>query len=178
MDASIYPDNQSVLPARSSGPRHPLDPLAAIAEDMARPNAHHMRSERGHNGEMALIPVRTVAYTLAGILAAAGTTHITRPKIYDGIVPRFLPGEARFYTVASGWAEFGLSAALSLPRTRRFGALFAALFFIAVFPANIKMARDYMRSQRVTRSMKIVALARLPLQIPLVWAALVASRKP
>ncbi len=109
---------------------------------------------------------RVSPYLLATLLAGAGTTHFTNPEFYDRMVPPTLPGPARAWTVGSGAAEIGLAAAVVNPGTRRRGALAAALLLVAVFPANVQMAKD-------AKGVKNQALAygRLPLQLPLVrWA--------
>ena len=98
---------------------------------------------------------------------------------YDAIVPRSLPGEPRTYTYASGVAEFAIGTSLLVPRTRRLGGTAAAALFVAVFPANIKMAVDWIQNPKTTQVQKIGAIARLPLQIPLVvWALQVRNRTP
>ncbi|MET7426275.1 hypothetical protein [Dactylosporangium sp. NPDC005555] len=112
------------------------------------------------------------ALALAGLLAAAGVTHLVNPAPYDRIVPRSLPGSPRTYTVVSGVAELALAAGLVHPRTRRAAGLAAAGFFAAVFPANVKMAVDWRHAPPVRRA---VAYGRLPLQVPLVlWGLRVA----
>ncbi|WP_232792507.1 DoxX family protein [Actinacidiphila yeochonensis] len=109
---------------------------------------------------------------LAGLLAGAGVTHFAAPKPYDTIVPASLPGSARAWTRASGAAELALAAAVALPATRRTGALLTAGFFVAVFPANVKMAYDWRHRSPV---LKAAAYGRLPGQVPLVlWALKVA----
>src|SRR5690242_18234934 len=80
---------------------------------------------------------------LAGFLAAAAVTHFAVPRQYDAIVPRSLPGSPRTWTYASGVAEFAVAAAVAHPKSRRRGGLAAAALFVAVFPANLKMARDW-----------------------------------
>jgi uncharacterized membrane protein len=110
---------------------------------------------------------------LAALLATAGTTHFLAPRPYDAIVPRSLPGSPRTWTYVSGAAELALAAAVAVPRTRRAGALAAAALFVAVFPANVKMARDWRRRPPAYRA---AAYARLPLQAPLVWWALRVAR--
>lgn len=113
------------------------------------------------------------AYRLAALLLGVGTLHFLAPKPFDTIVPAELPGNARFYTYASGVAEVSVGAAL-LPRpTRRLAALAAAILFVAVFPANVNMCRLWWGKPW---PMRIVALARLPLQIPMITTALQISR--
>jgi uncharacterized membrane protein len=46
--------------------------------------------------------------------------------------------------------------------------------FVAVFPANIKMAIDWSHQGRLKT---ILGIARLPLQVPLVWWALRVRRQ-
>jgi uncharacterized membrane protein len=118
-----------------------------------------------------LDPVSTSrsAYGLALLLAAAGATHFAAPRIYDPIVPRVMPGRPRTWTYLSGAAELAVAATVAHPRTRRAGALAAAALFTAVFPANVKMARDWRRRPPAYRA---VAYARLPMQAPLIWWAL------
>lgn len=111
---------------------------------------------------------------LAVFLASAGVTHFLAPKQYDAIVPESLPGTPRGYTYCSGLAELGVAAAVANPRTRRLGGLAAAALFVAVFPANVKMALDW---RRRSLPYKAIAFARLPLQIPLVLWALRASKR-
>jgi uncharacterized membrane protein len=113
------------------------------------------------------------AFALAALLATAGVTHFTRPRQYDVIVPRSLPGSPRSWTYASGVAELAVAAAVAHPRTRRAGGLAAAALFAAVFPANVKMALDWRDRPRPQRT---VALARLPLQAPLIWWAVRVGR--
>src|SRR3954452_3413169 len=86
---------------------------------------------------------RGEALALAGLLATAGIAHALAPRQYDALVPRSLPGPPRFWTYASGAAELATAAAIAVPRTRRAGGLAAAALFAAVFPANVKMARDW-----------------------------------
>ncbi|MEU4740410.1 hypothetical protein AB0G02_08045 [Actinosynnema sp. NPDC023658] len=113
------------------------------------------------------------ALALAGLLGAAGVTHFAKPKPYDAIVPRVLPGKPRTWTYLSGVVEVGLAAAVAVPRTRGLGGKLAAGFFAAVFPANVQMAYAYRtKSPRA----KAIAYGRLPLQVPLIMWALSVGR--
>ncbi|CUW26145.1 MULTISPECIES: hypothetical protein [Streptomyces] len=109
---------------------------------------------------------------LAGLLAAAGVAHFAAPRQFDVIVPRALPGSPRAWTYASGAVELALAAGIAAPRTRATAAKAAAAFFVGVFPANVQMAVDWRDRPAPLRA---AALARLPLQLPLVlWARGVA----
>jgi uncharacterized membrane protein len=114
------------------------------------------------------------AYGLALLLTVTGGTHFAAPRVYDPIVPRTLPGRPRTWTYLSGAAELAVAAAIAHPRTRRAGGLAAAALFAGVFPANVKMARDWRRRRPAYRA---AAYARLPMQAPLIWWALRVARE-
>lgn len=116
---------------------------------------------------------RGEALALAGLLATSGVTHFVVPKQYDAIVPRSLPGTARFWTYVSGAAELATAATIAYPKTRRLGGAAAAALFAAVFPANVKMAVDWRNRPASARA---VAYGRLPLQAPLIWWAVRVAR--
>jgi uncharacterized membrane protein len=111
------------------------------------------------------------ARRLALLLAGSGALHFAVPKFYDPMIPDQLPGSARSWTLGSGVVEIAVGAAVVNPRTRRLGALAAALVFLGVFPANVKMALDAKKAD-AAKPIQLATLARLPLQIPLLaWAA-------
>ena len=70
-------------------------------------------------------------------------------------------------------AELASGALLLSPRTRRVGALAAIAVFIGVFPANINLIRLW-RDKPLF--MRLGAIARLPLQIPMITSALKVYR--
>ncbi|MGV0676005.1 hypothetical protein ABQE62_07385 [Mycolicibacterium fortuitum] len=109
------------------------------------------------------------ARCMAALLVGMGTLHFVAPKPFDSIIPTELPGTARFYTYASGVGELATGVMLAAPRTRRLGALAAVALFIAVFPGNLNMVRLWWDKPW---PMRIVAIARLPLQIPMITSAL------
>ena len=113
------------------------------------------------------------ALTLAGLLTVSGVLHFATPGPFATIVPRSLPGDPRTWTYLSGAAELAVAAAVSHPRTRRWGGYAAAALFAAVFPANVQMAVDWRHAPPIRRA---VAYGRLPLQVPLVLWALRTAR--
>ncbi|MGK8489054.1 DoxX family protein [Nocardia asiatica] len=113
----------------------------------------------------------STARRLAALLFGVGVLHFLAPRPFDTVIPARLPGRPRLYTHGSGVAELVVAAALVTPRTRRWGGRAAAWLFVAVFPANIQMAIDWLRDERMPAPVKAVALLRLPLQIPLILAA-------
>ena len=109
---------------------------------------------------------------LAAALLGSGVAHLVRPAPFDSIVPRWLPPSRRFWTVGSGLAEVATGLLLLRPQTRRAGGLAAAGLFVAVFPANVWMAWLWRHKPWPYR---VAAIARLPLQVPLVaWGLRVA----
>ena len=116
---------------------------------------------------------QSAAYRIAALLLGVGTVHFLAPKPFDDIIPAELPGSPRFYTYASGVAELTIGALLLARRTRRNAALAAVALFLGVFPANINMVRLWWDKPW---PMRIAAIARLPLQIPMITEALKARR--
>ncbi|WP_433278799.1 DoxX family protein [Pseudonocardia xinjiangensis] len=111
---------------------------------------------------------RHAAVGLATLLTTAGALHFAVPRYFDAIVPGWVPGSPRSWTLVSGAVELGVAAAVAVPRTRRLGGLAAAGLFAAVFPANVQMAIDWRHRSPRERA---IAYGRLPLQVPLVlWA--------
>lgn len=113
------------------------------------------------------------AVRMGAALTGMGVLHFAAPKPFDEIIPVELPGTPRFYTYASGVGELAVGAALLNPSTRKLGALAAVALFIGVFPGNLNMVRLWWDKPWY---MRVIALARLPLQIPMVTTALKVYR--
>ena len=107
-------------------------------------------------------------------MTAAGSLHFVLPDTYARIVPSGL-GDARAVVAASGLAEVAAGALLAIPRTRRLGGWCTAAVLVAVFPANVQMARDATASGDTVPM--LLTWARLPLQVPLVLWALAHARR-
>lgn len=116
-------------------------------------------------------PNQAPAQRMGALLVGMGVLHFVAPKPFDTIVPAELPGGARLYTHASGVAEVATGALLLVPRTRRLGALAAIALYLAVFPANVNMVRLWYQEPAKPLFMRIGAIARLPLQIPMITQA-------
>ena len=117
---------------------------------------------------------------LALVMLGAGVTHFVAPEYYEKIVPRRL-GDARRVVLVSGVAELACGTLLLNRRTARTGGWLTAALLVLVFPANVQMALDagteHQAVDMPADRFRLVALCRLPLQIPLiVWAARVARR--
>jgi uncharacterized membrane protein len=110
---------------------------------------------------------------LAGIFAVSGVVHLVRPGAYEPLMPAWVPAH-REVIVGSGVAELALAAGLLLPATRRTAGWGSVALLLGVYPANLQMAADALRGRNT--AFKVAALARLPLQVPMVKAALQATR--
>jgi uncharacterized membrane protein len=111
---------------------------------------------------------------LAVMFGVMGVLHFVQPEPFERIVPRQLPRKKEL-VYASGVVELACAAGLLHPRTRRSAGLLSAGLLAAVFPANVQMALDLNR--KGSPRAKAIGFARLPLQIPLIRAALKASRE-
>lgn len=109
-----------------------------------------------------LIWIMGVFYILAGI------NHMIRPDFYMAIMPPWLPWHYPL-VILSGVAEIICGVLFLIRRTRKLGAILIILLLIAVFPANIQMAVNYINN---SNPYLFFALMRLPLQLVLIaWAA-------
>ena len=121
----------------------------------------------------SVLSVMRAVRFLVALLSVMGVAHFVVPKPFDEIVPEVLPVSSRLWTYASGAAELACAAAVAHPRTRRAGGMAAALLFVAVLPGNVKMAIDWGDRSLVER---VLIWLRVPLQVPLVLAALSVRR--
>ena len=110
---------------------------------------------------------------MALLYVAAGINHFLNPEIYLGIMPPFLP-QPLLLVYISGVGEILLGLLLLLPVTRPLAAWGIILLLIAVFPANIQMAVNYLHTQHPSLW---IALLRLPLHGVLIWWAWKFTRK-
>lgn len=90
------------------------------------------------------------------------------------MVPRPLPRKHELVLV-SGGVELAAAGLLVHPRTRRAGGLVAFGLFVGVWPANTQMTVDAVR-QGKPWWLVLGTVVRLPLQVPLMRAALRAAR--
>lgn len=106
-------------------------------------------------------------FGFGGALATMGVLHFARAKDFESIVPRQLPGTARFYNYASGVWEIATGAMLVNPTTRRAGGLSAAALMLAVWPANFYHCFTDLSGGSGARKWAY-HLTRLPMQVPLI----------
>jgi uncharacterized membrane protein len=106
------------------------------------------------------------------MFAASGTVHLVRPQAFAAIMPRAIPGRLHKNLIyLSGLIE--LVCAVGLFRRTRWATPASVAVLGAVFPANLQMALDAGSGRNPGAADKpLLAWGRLPLQIPMVWAAI------
>ena len=100
----------------------------------------------------------------------AGALHFVKPRMYEAIVPPWLPRH-RELVYASGLAEIAGGLGMLPERTARWAAFWLIATLIGVFPANVNMA---VQAERFRNIPEPLLWARLPLQALLVgwvWSA-------
>jgi uncharacterized membrane protein len=105
------------------------------------------------------------------IYLTTGLLHFLRPRMYEAIMPDYLPAH-RELVLASGAAEMAGGALLLRERTKRPGGLWLIATLLAVFPANLHMA---LHPERYRQFPRWALYARLPLQAGLIaqlWRAM------
>jgi len=107
-------------------------------------------------------------YLLAVAMTAVGVLHFATPQPFVELMPRVFPEGARLPLVlVSGVCEVGLGLGLLPAATRRAAGFGLMALYVAVFPANIRMALD----PGAFHVPAAVAYARLPFQLLfLAWA--------
>jgi uncharacterized membrane protein len=122
------------------------------------------------------LPKDTAA--LVAVFAVSGVVHLVKPEVYEPLMPSWVPRH-REVILGSGVAELACAAGLAVPATRRTAGWASALLLLAVFPGNVHMAADAQRIRSTStraRRFKAVTLLRLPVQWPLIRAALKVAR--
>jgi uncharacterized membrane protein len=113
---------------------------------------------------------------LAGpIFVVAGLLHFAKPRIYEAIMPDYLPAQ-RSLVYASGVAESvgGLGLLHPSPKVRHWAGWWLVATLAGVFPANLHMA---LNPDRYAQIPKPALWARLPLQLVFAKWVLAAARR-
>jgi uncharacterized membrane protein len=114
---------------------------------------------------------RSAPTALAAIFGLSGVLHLVRSDLYEALIPRALPAPGTIIAL-SGIAE--LDCAAGLVSGRRWAGPASAILLLAVWPGNISFALDVAGDPTATQPLIALAWLRLPLQLPLIWAALQA----
>ena len=110
------------------------------------------------------------------VFTSAGVLHLTKPQVFDSLVPKQLPGTQRDWSLGSGVMEVGLGVGIAAtamvptwrPVLHSVMGPAASVFLAGVLPGNIKMAVDFVGSQQISPVAKAIAVARVPLQVPMI----------
>ena len=111
------------------------------------------------------------ATVLRALLGWSGALHLVRPRTYEWLVPPEL-GSARAWVTTTGVAEIGTAALPAAPASRRLGGWAAAGLLAGFVPAHLHTFRVVPKKPLPLT----VAAARLPLQVPMIAAALRIAR--
>ena len=121
------------------------------------------------------MPLQSSSKLLVAGFLASGTVHLVRPEVFEPLMPAWVPAH-RQVILGSGVAELACALGMVLPRSRRAAGWASAALLLGVWPGNIKMALDSNRSS--STAFKVAAWGRVPLQLPMIRAALAAARSP
>jgi uncharacterized membrane protein len=111
---------------------------------------------------------RRSRWLLGVAFVGAGINHFVMPRPYERIVPPSMRDRSRSLVAISGVAEIVGGLGVLLPWTRRSAGLGLVALLVAVFPANLYMARTPQHFRKIPRW---ALYARLPLQpMMMLWA--------
>ncbi|HEX3796376.1 MAG TPA: DoxX family protein [Acidimicrobiales bacterium] len=118
---------------------------------------------------------RRAPKVLAAMFSGSGIIHLVRPQTFDMGMPRVIPQKHHTNLIyLSGVAE--ILCAIGLLKRTRWGGPASAALLVGVFPVHIQMAMDAGTGRNPGIADKpAAAWARMPLQIPMIWAALQAK---
>ncbi len=116
---------------------------------------------------------RAAPVALAVLFLGSGTLHLVRPATFGSLLPDSMPAGDLVIAV-SGLAE--LVCAIGLLARARWAGPASAVLLVAVFPGNVAYALRVTVDPASASWLVAVAWLRLPLQLPLIWAALQARR--
>lgn len=118
------------------------------------------------NMKLFFLCLMALGYVIAGIF------HFTHPSVYKKIMPLWLPYHHALIYI-SGVCEIVFGLMLIPEYTRPIGAWLIIAMLVAIFPANIQMMINFWNRNN---PYLWIAIARLPLQIVLIWWALAYTK--
>ena len=105
-----------------------------------------------------------------GLFILAGTLHFLKPRMYEAIMPPYIPAH-REMVLASGAAEMAGGVGVLVPGLAKPARWWLLATLVAVFPANVHMALHADEIKGLPSVPRWLLWARLPFQA--VFAALV-----
>lgn len=128
-----------------------------------------------------MVPDTKVRRFFRGLLGVAlvlqGINHFVLDQEMAQWIPSWLPAPLLMVQL-SGIAEIVLGLALFVPRLRHLAGWGIVALLVAVFPANIEMAR---RPELLPQVPEVLLWVRLPLQLVFfywVWASAIVVERP
>lgn len=112
---------------------------------------------------------RGIRLGVAGLFVASGTLHLVKPDAFDAFMPDWVPAPVAVNAVA-GVAE--LACAYGLFTRRRWAGPASAVLLLAVWPSNLQFALGATAEDGLASTTALLGWARMPLQIPMIWAVL------
>ena len=110
---------------------------------------------------------------MALALLFVGSDHWINPARYLPMMPPWIPLHLEL-VLFTGAAEIAGALGLLIPQTRRLAGLMLAIYFVAVFPANIHNALNGLTVEGLPQA-SWYYWARLPFQPLAIWWALYAA---
>lgn len=116
-------------------------------------------------------------WLFAALFTFTGAMHFVSPGAYETVMPPYMP-YPRFLVLASGALEIAGAIGVLLPQPwRKWAGWGMAALLIAVFPANIEIARHGVTLGNGVFVAPIWGWVRLPFQLLFIWWAIVVSRE-
>ena len=106
-------------------------------------------------------------YLLGVILIVAGVNHFRKPKMYERIMPPYIPAHKTMVTI-SGIAEMALGLLLLNPETQATAAWLIIAMFAVFLTVHVYMIQNERAAMKLP---KWVLWLRLPLQFVLMYWA-------
>ncbi|MEM7186194.1 MAG: MauE/DoxX family redox-associated membrane protein [Bacteroidota bacterium] len=106
-------------------------------------------------------------YLLGIVFAAAGVMHFTKPKLYERIMPPYIP-EKKTMVLVSGIAEMVLGFMLLNPETAGHAAIGMIILLVLFFTVHIYMLQNKKASLNLPQWLLWL---RIPLQFGLIYWA-------
>lgn len=103
---------------------------------------------------------------MAGLYIVAGLFHFVKPKMYEAVIPSYLPNP-RALVLISGFFEVAFGIGLLFEETRELSAWGIILMLLAFLPAHIYM----LQSEKFRKIPAWVLWLRIPLQFVLIYWA-------
>jgi len=103
---------------------------------------------------------------MAGLYVVAGVFHFVKPKMYDAIIPPYLPNP-RALVLLSGFFEVAFGVGLLFDATRELSAWGIIMMLLAFLLAHIYM----LQSERFKKIPRWALWLRIPLQFLLIYWA-------